>query len=123
VKESLGLSFRNIRALHQKLDSIPEKAGPWYTKTLCFKDKPDQKFTIQHQDVIQCIKSLWGDPAFTDHLVYQPRRVFSDNTRKNRIYSELWTGKWWNVIQTLLPKGATLAPIIIATDKTNLTQF
>ncbi|KAF9455179.1 hypothetical protein BDZ94DRAFT_1378089, partial [Collybia nuda] len=35
----------------------------------------------------------------------------------------LWTGKWWNAIQALLPKGATLAPLIIATDKTNLTQF
>ncbi|KAF9455751.1 hypothetical protein BDZ94DRAFT_1135920, partial [Collybia nuda] len=119
----LGLSFKNIRALHQKLDSIPEKAGSWYTKTLSFKDKPDQKFTIRHRDVIQCIKSLWGDPAFADHLVYQPRRVFSDSTRKNRVYSELWTGKWWNAIQALLPKGATLAPLIIATDKTNLTQF
>ncbi|KAJ7790991.1 hypothetical protein B0H14DRAFT_3115482 [Mycena olivaceomarginata] len=37
----------------------------------------------------------------------------------------MWTGKWWTVIQlqTKLPTGASLAPVIIATDKTQLTQF
>ncbi|KAI0739540.1 hypothetical protein C8Q80DRAFT_1221997 [Daedaleopsis nitida] len=35
----------------------------------------------------------------------------------------MWTGVWWHAIQSLLPPGATLAPIIIATDKTQLTQF
>jgi hypothetical protein len=53
----------------------------------------------------------------------------------------MWMAKWWHVIQvryfftililccvncslqSKLPKGATLAPIIIATDKTQLTQF
>ncbi|KAF9521462.1 hypothetical protein CPB83DRAFT_778694 [Crepidotus variabilis] len=35
----------------------------------------------------------------------------------------MWTGKWWWSIQKLCPPGATLCPIIIATDKTNLTQF
>ncbi|KIY61626.1 hypothetical protein CYLTODRAFT_362601 [Cylindrobasidium torrendii FP15055 ss-10] len=35
----------------------------------------------------------------------------------------MWTGKWWWYIQDMLPKGHTLAPLIIATDKTQLTQF
>ncbi|KAF8814829.1 hypothetical protein BYT27DRAFT_7007339, partial [Phlegmacium glaucopus] len=35
----------------------------------------------------------------------------------------MWTGKWWTVLQSHLPRGATLAPVIIATDKTQLTQF
>ncbi|KIM44286.1 hypothetical protein M413DRAFT_58649, partial [Hebeloma cylindrosporum] len=35
----------------------------------------------------------------------------------------MWTAKWWHVIQSKLPEGATLAPLIIATDKTQLTQF
>ncbi|KDQ52144.1 hypothetical protein JAAARDRAFT_92313, partial [Jaapia argillacea MUCL 33604] len=35
----------------------------------------------------------------------------------------MWTGKWWNAVQTVLPKGATLAPIIVSTNKTQLTQF
>ncbi|THU79968.1 hypothetical protein K435DRAFT_696683 [Dendrothele bispora CBS 962.96] len=35
----------------------------------------------------------------------------------------MWTGKWWHAIQKNLPTGATLAPVIIASDKTHLTQF
>ena len=35
----------------------------------------------------------------------------------------MWTGKWWHTVQSLLPPGATVAPVIIATDKTQLTQF
>ncbi|EGO04234.1 hypothetical protein SERLA73DRAFT_43546 [Serpula lacrymans var. lacrymans S7.3] len=35
----------------------------------------------------------------------------------------MWTGKWWHAIQARLPSGAALAPVIIATDKTQLTQF
>ncbi|EGN98210.1 hypothetical protein SERLA73DRAFT_123569 [Serpula lacrymans var. lacrymans S7.3] len=35
----------------------------------------------------------------------------------------MWTGKWWHSVQALLPRGASVAPVIIATDKTQLTQF
>ncbi|KIY61073.1 hypothetical protein CYLTODRAFT_332394, partial [Cylindrobasidium torrendii FP15055 ss-10] len=36
----------------------------------------------------------------------------------------MWTGKWWwQIQQKLLPKGRTIAPLIISTDKTQLTQF
>ncbi|KAF9043522.1 hypothetical protein BDZ89DRAFT_901033, partial [Hymenopellis radicata] len=35
----------------------------------------------------------------------------------------MWTGKWWSFIQTKLPAGHTLAPLIFSTDKTQLTQF
>ncbi|KAI0055059.1 hypothetical protein BV25DRAFT_1781302, partial [Artomyces pyxidatus] len=38
----------------------------------------------------------------------------------------MWTGKWWWSVQTLLQRsghrGATVAPVIVATDKTLLTQ-
>ncbi|KAF7347023.1 hypothetical protein MVEN_01455500 [Mycena venus] len=35
----------------------------------------------------------------------------------------MWTADWWWEIQELLPRGSTLAPIIISTDKTQLTRF
>ncbi|KZT61055.1 hypothetical protein CALCODRAFT_416641, partial [Calocera cornea HHB12733] len=35
----------------------------------------------------------------------------------------MWTGNWWHRMQGQLPPGATLIPYIIATDKTQLTQF
>ncbi|KAG1788035.1 uncharacterized protein HD556DRAFT_1245857 [Suillus plorans] len=35
----------------------------------------------------------------------------------------MWTADWWCDKQKLLPKGATIAPIILASDKTCLSQF
>ncbi|KAG2737835.1 hypothetical protein P692DRAFT_20851781 [Suillus brevipes Sb2] len=35
----------------------------------------------------------------------------------------MWTGRWWHAVQDRLPQGASVAPVIIATDKTQLTRF
>ncbi|KIM55518.1 hypothetical protein SCLCIDRAFT_134551 [Scleroderma citrinum Foug A] len=35
----------------------------------------------------------------------------------------MWTGNWWNAIQKHLPEVASIAPVIISTDKTQLMQF
>ena len=102
VREQLGLSYGNVRALHQKVDSLPDHAGPWKVKTLSFPDRPDEKFLVHHRDIISAIRALWGDPSLAQHLVYRPKKVFSDQDRKNRIYSEMWTGSWWHVVQVCL---------------------
>ncbi|KAJ3486481.1 hypothetical protein NLJ89_g11806 [Agrocybe chaxingu] len=95
VVEKLGLSFKNIHS----------------------------PFTIRYRNPLEAIKSLWGDPGLASHLVYRPRKIFSHSSQENRIYTEMWTGQWWHAVQSQLPDGATLAPVIIATDKTQLTQF
>ncbi|KAH9999164.1 hypothetical protein BJV74DRAFT_877046 [Russula compacta] len=127
VKEKLGLSFNNIRALHKLVDAIPDRAGDWRTTNLSFSDRPSEKHTIRYRNVVDAIKCLWGDPALSKHMVYAPKKIFSDATKANRIYSEMWTGSWWHVIQKRLhDKGAskaTVAPLIIATDKTQLTHI
>ncbi|KAF8800597.1 hypothetical protein BYT27DRAFT_7216882 [Phlegmacium glaucopus] len=41
----------------------------------------------------------------------------------NREYGEMWTADWWWDTQKLLPEGATIAPVILSSDKTNLSCF
>ncbi|KAJ7625428.1 hypothetical protein B0H17DRAFT_1287118, partial [Mycena rosella] len=123
VREKLGLSYKNIRGLHQIVDDIPERAGEWMTKSLSFPDRPGEKHFIRYRDPLAAIRSLLGNPAHAKDIVYVPTKVFSDAQRDNRVYNEMWTGKWWTAVQSKLPKGAALAPVIIATDKTQLTQF
>ncbi|KAF8812629.1 hypothetical protein BYT27DRAFT_7220800 [Phlegmacium glaucopus] len=67
--------------------------------------------------------SLWTDPANAEHLVYAPKKVYSDSSKSSHIFSEMWTAKWWQVLQSKLPSHATISPIILAADKTHLTQF
>ncbi|CAA7269607.1 unnamed protein product [Cyclocybe aegerita] len=122
--EKLGLSFKNIREIHQTIDNdIPDRAGIWKTEDLFFDDAPDVPYTIRYRDPLEAVRSLWGDPSLAKHLVYRPQKVFTDEDRMSCVYTEMWTGDWWNGVQKKLPKGATVAPVIIATDKTQLTQF
>ena len=38
------------------------------------------------------------------------------------MFSEMATGDWWWSIQEQLPENATVVPLLLATDKTRLTQ-
>jgi len=69
------------------------------TRTLSFNDKPDDEYTIRYRNPIDAIKSIWEDPANAEHLVFSPKKIFSDTSRTNRIFNEMWTGKWWHSIQ------------------------
>ncbi|KAH9914312.1 uncharacterized protein B0H18DRAFT_1125649 [Fomitopsis serialis] len=121
-QERLGLSYHNSRSLLQRVDSLPDRAE-WMERCLSFKDRPNEKHLLQFRDIIQAIRTLLGNPEHADHIVYRPRRIFSDASRTHRLYNEMWTGRWWHAVQSLLPEGAAVAPVIIATDKTQLTQF
>ncbi|KAF5378642.1 hypothetical protein D9757_006259 [Collybiopsis confluens] len=125
IKERLGLSYNNSRSMLKLIDVIPDRCGQWYTKQLSFRDQPNETFIIHHRDPIKAIKGLWGDPAFVNHLVYKPANLFcgSKQTEEERVFSEMWTADFWNSVQMCIPKGGTVCPVIIATDKTQLTQF
>ncbi|KAJ3967517.1 hypothetical protein EV361DRAFT_973150 [Lentinula raphanica] len=120
LKERLGLSFDNARSMLNKVDQLPDRCGPWFVKQLSFKDRPQEEFTVRYRDPVEAIRALWGDPSLAKDLVYQPGKLFrrSKCTEDERIYSEMWTGSFWHAVQ-----GGTLAPVILATDKTQLTQF
>ncbi|KAG2143455.1 uncharacterized protein EDB93DRAFT_1241482 [Suillus bovinus] len=54
---------------------------------------------------------------------YAPERVFADEEGKTCMFDEMWTGDWWWEMQRRLPQGAVVAPVILALDKTSLSQF
>jgi hypothetical protein len=86
----------------QTVDEIPERSGEWKTKKIHFPGK-EESFTIYHQDPIEAIQSLWGDPALADHLVYWPSRVFRNTeTGQKQIFNKMWTGKWWWTAQVCI---------------------
>ncbi|CAL1711793.1 unnamed protein product [Somion occarium] len=56
-------------------------------------------------------------------MQYSPERVYAYQEGDVRIFDEMWTGEWWWNKQANLPDRATIAPIILASDKTKLSQF
>ncbi|EGO04725.1 hypothetical protein SERLA73DRAFT_149123 [Serpula lacrymans var. lacrymans S7.3] len=123
LSQRLGLFYQNSRSLLKIINSkIPERAK-WHSKYLHFDDCPEEKHLKQYRDPLQVIASLLGNPAHATDIVYKPSRIFTNSNRDDHIFDEMWTGKWWHSVQALLPQGSSVAPVIIATDKTRLTQF
>lgn len=81
-----------------KVDSIPDRAT-WKTAKLCFRDREEEEHLVRYRDIIEAIKALLGNPAYAKDIVYRPKRIFTDRSKSKRIFSEMWTGVWWNAIQ------------------------
>ncbi|KAF7796244.1 hypothetical protein EIP86_007418 [Pleurotus ostreatoroseus] len=83
----------------------------------------EETLDLWRRDPVECIRELMGNPAFREILAYAPERIFSDRAMSNRVVDEMCSGDWWWEIQDKLPDDATVAPVILASDKTKLSQF
>ncbi|KAG2352314.1 hypothetical protein BDR07DRAFT_1466456 [Suillus spraguei] len=108
-------------ATTSKVDKLPH--GPaWSCKKVSIQgNRTDENGRLLHEDVelwtrdpVECIRDLIGNPLFKEHMDYEGL---------HRIIDDMWTGDWWCDKQKQLLKGATIAPVILASDKTCLSQF
>ena len=81
----------------------------------------EDKTTVYYRDVMKCIQLLLGQLAFKDHMDYQPVQLYDDSG--NRVYNEISSGNWWWKTQQEIPDGGTLIPVLLASDKTQLTTY
>ncbi|KIY48117.1 hypothetical protein FISHEDRAFT_43848 [Fistulina hepatica ATCC 64428] len=127
LPQGLGISFKNTDEMNTMIDAMPNNLREWQEKVLRFTDSPSEEFTMYYHNPVDAIKCLMGDPNLMDHLVYKPTKMFTTDLKEDpavtHVYNEMWTGEWWNKVQDHLPSGATVAAVIAATDKTQLTYF
>ena len=77
--------------------------------------------TLYYQDMFKCIQFLLAHPPFQAHHGFEP--VGLADSESCQIYREMNTGDWWWDTQHQLPAGATIVPVICASDKTHLTIY
>ncbi|KZT03690.1 uncharacterized protein LAESUDRAFT_787275 [Laetiporus sulphureus 93-53] len=112
-------SFLNRKALIRKVDALPVEvqgdclgAGKHSTMT--------EEVEVWAQDPVDCIKELIGNTTFQEHMSYAPVHLTRNGVRK---YSEMCSEEWWWDMQKRLPAGAVVAPVILASDKMQLSVF
>ncbi|KAG1773538.1 hypothetical protein EDD22DRAFT_976124 [Suillus occidentalis] len=114
-------SFHNNWSFLQKVDALPH--GPaWNCKKVSVKgNRTDENGQLLQEDLelwtcnpVECIKELIGNPLFNEYM---------DEAGSEQIIDDMWTADWWWDKQKELPEGATIAPIILASNKTMLSQF
>ncbi|KAJ7212695.1 hypothetical protein GGX14DRAFT_361455 [Mycena pura] len=124
VREALGLSYSNSRELNEIIDLNLPKGRPVFKRQEIVVG--GEAFDVYFRPIMDCVKALYGDPEFANDLVFAPERHYSDADKTNRLYFDLHTSKWWWATQKKLEKnrsGATVVPVIISTDKTQVTLF
>ncbi|KAG2066523.1 hypothetical protein BDR04DRAFT_1129984 [Suillus decipiens] len=137
TREEWELAEWLIRSLRQtrtdeflKLPILPH--GPaWSCKKVSIQgNQTNENGQLLHEDVelwardpVECIRDLIGNPLFKEHMVYAPAQAYADHEGLHRVIDDMWTADWWCDKQKQLPKGATIAPVILASDKTCLLQF
>jgi Plavaka transposase len=96
VVDALGLSFRTVKELNEKIDDELPACPPFQCKEVSFGG---ECLEFYYRDTIKCIQAIYGDPQFAHDLVFAPERHYTSEERMCRIYNEMHTGDWWWKVQ------------------------
>ncbi|GJE90519.1 hypothetical protein PsYK624_066590 [Phanerochaete sordida] len=126
-----SVSYKNKLSFFEKIDQLPRGGAEWECEMWEVEgdmldangNKEKEVLELWRRDPVECIKDLVSNPAFNDCIEYAPKRLFEDAFAEKPLISEMWTASWWEDIQEVLPEGATVAPVILASDKTQLSTF
>ncbi|KAH9011084.1 hypothetical protein EDB84DRAFT_1279308, partial [Lactarius hengduanensis] len=119
----LGLSYRNIR----ELNCIINEEMPGRPRFKCEELRiGGESYDFYFQEAIPCIRALFGDPKFSRQLIFALERHYQDADHTVQVIDEMYTRKWWWSVQQSLElhrPGAIVIPVIVSSDKTQLTLF
>ncbi|KAJ3989298.1 hypothetical protein F5890DRAFT_1570502 [Lentinula detonsa] len=125
VCEKLGLSYRNTNQLNAIIDTkLPFMRPKFKSQEVTVQG---QAYEMYFRNVLECLKSLYSDAEFAEYLKFAPERHFENAQCEKQLYHDMYTGGWWWSTQMKLDKhagpGRTVIPIILSSDKTQVTLF
>lgn len=92
MKDALNLSYKNANELNKIIDEKLPGRPKFKRHEIVLHGEAVEFYS---RDVMECLRALWGDPDFAEHLVFQPERHYADDDELTRMYHEMNTGKWW----------------------------
>jgi len=113
-EESRVLQNAHLRV--RDLSDIPPPVSNKGIGMLC----PGQDLKCVGYDLWEVVQDLLNDGDHHKHVVFKFKPDY-DNTTKERLYSELWTGDWWQRQQFGIGAGKNVIAIIPFVDETPVT--
>ncbi|KAG9310720.1 hypothetical protein JVU11DRAFT_9321 [Chiua virens] len=112
-------AFSSARELLDWMDLLP--SGPKWQVTELEVDgyEVEKKIQLIWRDGLDVAQSIFGNPIFGQNMTFDPIKVWDGDDRE---YGEWFTADEAFRIQSSLPAGATIVPIIAASDKTPVTR-
>ncbi|KAF8904906.1 hypothetical protein CPB85DRAFT_1416217 [Mucidula mucida] len=122
--ERLDLSFKNTTQLNDIIDKkLPSLRPEFISEEIVIANR---SFDVYRRDIIACVRALYGDPKHNEYLCFAPERHYADEDKTQRLYHDFHTGRWWWDTQKAVEEktpGATIIPVILSSDKTQVTLF
>ncbi|KAJ7488714.1 hypothetical protein B0H11DRAFT_1688922, partial [Mycena galericulata] len=119
VRDALGLSYRTSAQLNKVIDeSLPGR--PRFTRSEVVVG--GEAFDLYSRNILACVRALFDDTDFAPYLFVLPERHYADADKRIRLYHNMHTAKWWWTVEKDNP-GATTIPILLLSDKIQLTVF
>ena len=122
--QDIAPAYKNACEFFKFIDVLPPGLKFFYTPLKMVGDMQDtngnnriETIELWHQDPVECIAELLGNPYYCGKQEYAPRRVFRNSNGTNQEYGEMWTADWWwktQVCELNTKKKLTLAIGIIA---------
>ncbi|KAG1845132.1 hypothetical protein DFJ58DRAFT_664447, partial [Suillus subalutaceus] len=76
IHDALGLSYQNTRELNQIIDQhLPCRRPHFKHEEIIVTD---EAFDVYSRNVMECVKALYSDPEFSQHLNYAPKCHYVD---------------------------------------------
>ncbi|KAI6130294.1 hypothetical protein EDD16DRAFT_1689659 [Pisolithus croceorrhizus] len=120
VRNVIVVCFRTAEQLLSWLDVIP-KGPTWRCTQICTEGYTTKEpIYLYWHDALEVVRDIFGNPFFSEHMMYDPYYIYECTERE---YGEWMSGDEAHRIQNELPDGATIVPIILASDKAPVTRM
>ncbi|KAG9075045.1 hypothetical protein FRC06_010307, partial [Ceratobasidium sp. 370] len=88
--------LRSHLVLMDDIDKLPHGPG-WavYELTTQVNKTSTKKSYLFTRHIVKVISDVMANPALKKYMHYRPERRYKTADRRNRIYGNPWTAKWW----------------------------
>ena len=117
----MNTRIRSIRDIKCLIANASRSTLKWRQIYLNNITTPLDTPQIYCRDVVEVVKSLFGNPIFDGQMHFRAERIFDESGK--RLFNEIWTSDWWWEIQSKLPNGSTVIPIMLNSDATHLDKL
>ncbi|KLO06143.1 hypothetical protein SCHPADRAFT_986881, partial [Schizopora paradoxa] len=129
IRDDVQPSFSTSRELLERIDDLP-KGPDWFCESITIEgDELDangkpitEEVELWGRDILEGTAELFGKPSIKG-MLHKPEKHYQDRDGNEQIISESNTASGWWDAQKTLPDGATAVPLIIGSDKTQLSVF